>query len=437
MSHIFNQFLFGLIQTLADTAPYIIIGFFFAALVHEFVPVALLARHFSDKGIWPVVRATFTGILLPVCSCGVVPLGVGIFKGGAARGTTLSFMASTPALSPVSILLCLNLLGIKFTAIYLGMVLCGAFLIGLLANWLYGGAKEDAYRKIANQAICPLSQDDEVAVPWYRRIVRAMRWGFWDLGSEVSIDLFFGLSLAALVVAFLPMQWIATWLGKQYFITIIYVVVVSIFVYTCAMPSIPVVQNLLLRGMTPGAGIAFLIAGPATNPGELIAIARNMGKPIAIYFTLGVIAVGITAGWGADQLFYTGYHYHALQEGGKLVVTSACVPIIFSNITRTADLHHVFRGIPGWYLPFLGIMAVTICLGGFRHIYRVFINPCSFCHFWQDQLETAYCGGQCDLKRVHLWLTRGRRRRASASALAGTMATPPVEFAVKTEVSHE
>lgn len=83
-----------------------------------------------------VVARVFTGALLSVCSCGVVPLGLGIFRSGVSRGTTLIFMVSTPAISPVSVLLVMNLLGVNYTLLYFGIVLLGAFLIGLLGNRL-------------------------------------------------------------------------------------------------------------------------------------------------------------------------------------------------------------------------------------------------------------------------------------------------------------
>ena len=80
------------------------------------------------------------------------------------------------------------------------------------------------------------------------------------------------------ILAFVPVDWISAWLGKQSLVTLFYVILIAIPLYTCSTPSIPVVQSLLLKGVSPGAAVAYLIAGPATNFGELAAIRSSMSK---------------------------------------------------------------------------------------------------------------------------------------------------------------
>lgn len=138
---------------------------------------------------------------------------------------------------------------------------------------------------------------------------RATHWAFWDLGTEVSVDLLIGLTLAALVLSVLPMGWIATWFGKQDFMTLIYVILIGIPVYTCSVPSLPVVQSLLLAGMSPGAAVAYLIAGPATNLGELMVLKRQFGKRATYLFTGGLVVMSLAGGLIADHLVFANYHY--------------------------------------------------------------------------------------------------------------------------------
>lgn len=93
---ILESVLAALLVALAQAAPYVVLGYLIAALVREFVSVEALTAGFGRDGLGPVARAVSVGALLPICSCGVIPLGVGLVRGGAAVGTTLAFMFAAP-----------------------------------------------------------------------------------------------------------------------------------------------------------------------------------------------------------------------------------------------------------------------------------------------------------------------------------------------------
>lgn len=115
MEHV-SLFFNSLFMALAMSAPYLVLGYVAAALIKEFVSRESLAKHLGERGIRPVLNAVGMGALLPICSCGVIPLGVGLHRAGAARGTAISFMTSTPVISPVSILMVGMMLGPLFLA---------------------------------------------------------------------------------------------------------------------------------------------------------------------------------------------------------------------------------------------------------------------------------------------------------------------------------
>lgn len=94
---ILSTFFSALFSSLAQGAPYIIIGYLVAAVIKEFVPVRVMAQQFGNKGVLPLFKAVGLGALLPICSCGVIPLGIGAYKCGTARGTALAFMMSATA----------------------------------------------------------------------------------------------------------------------------------------------------------------------------------------------------------------------------------------------------------------------------------------------------------------------------------------------------
>ncbi len=93
MDHL-SLFFNSLFMALAMSAPYLVLGYIAAALIKEYISRESLAMHLGDKGVRPILNAVGIGALLPICSCGVIPLGVGVHRAGAARGTALSFMTS-------------------------------------------------------------------------------------------------------------------------------------------------------------------------------------------------------------------------------------------------------------------------------------------------------------------------------------------------------
>jgi uncharacterized membrane protein YraQ (UPF0718 family) len=90
-------------------APYVVLGFIIAGVLHQWVPRNLLQRHLGGRGGLPLLKGVGIGSVLPICSCGTIPLGIGLYRCGAAIGTILAFMTSSPVLSPVVVLLWVRL----------------------------------------------------------------------------------------------------------------------------------------------------------------------------------------------------------------------------------------------------------------------------------------------------------------------------------------
>ncbi len=356
-------FLAALANALAQSAPYVVIGYMVAALIKEFVPLSVFLRYFRGGGIRPLLRAVGVGALLPICSCGVIPVGVGAFRCGASRGTTLAFITSGPTISPVAVLLAFSLLGPKLGFCFVVTALVGALVIGAVGNRCLSGADEDALR--ATRTKKPSAKE---TLPGFEgrsfaaKLRAAAKWAFWDLGTDISVDLLIGLSIAAGLLALLPDGWVASWLGEQRVLTLVYVIIVGIPLYTCTVPSIPVVQSLLLLGMSPGAAVAYMISGPATNLGEVNVLRRQLGGRAAVVFVGGLIAAALAGGVLTDWLVFPDYRYspdlaHAAGAG-----SSCCVAPIFGG-ARNADWHGAFDGLSAWQMPFAAALGAAIAVG--------------------------------------------------------------------------
>ena len=73
-----------------------------SGLMSVLFPAGFVKRKFH--GFAGVVKAVLLGVPLPLCSCGVVPAGIGLKNQGASSGASVGFLISTPQTGVDSIL---------------------------------------------------------------------------------------------------------------------------------------------------------------------------------------------------------------------------------------------------------------------------------------------------------------------------------------------
>jgi uncharacterized membrane protein YraQ (UPF0718 family) len=286
-------FLGAFLEIAAEASSWLLLGFAFAGLVHEFISVDKMVKHFGEKGFLPLLKSSAIGVFLPMCSCGVIPAGIGMYKTGASLGSTLAFMTSTPAINPAAIALCWSLLGPKITLAYFLTAFLSAFLIGLIGNRF--GGKEVFSPDLEREKEMQLLEFKETSLT--KRILSALRWGFFDLGSEVAFYVLIGFFLAALIAAFVPSVTVESYLGKHALTSLFLVALIGVPLYVCAVGSIPLVAALVAKGALPGVAIVFLMAGPATNMAELLAIFKSISRRAAILYASLVFFLSILGGF--------------------------------------------------------------------------------------------------------------------------------------------
>jgi uncharacterized protein len=388
-----------LFNTLLESAPYVVLGFIIAGILKFWVPSNILQKHLGGSSSISLLKSVGVGSILPLCSCGTIPLGIGLFRSGASIGNILAFMTSTPILSPILVALSLSFLGVKLTITFVIAAIIGSYCIGFFGNRILKKTNDTGI-----QASCEKEFDQGIDKNNLSKskISQTLKWSFFELGADVSVDVSIGLSIAAILLTFLPMEWISTWLGQQDFYTLIYVILLGIPVYTCSIPSIAVVQGLLLLGATPGAAVAYMIAGPATNLGELNAIRKAMGLQPAVYYTLALIVLALVAGVVTDQFVFADYQYHAYRVQGELVVQQCCVPIIFGdNIGKSG----IAAQIPFWHWPFGVVLFIITIYGIYIKTKHFFVNPCKTC-IWKTYGKDGFCGSKCHVRRKFDFIRR-------------------------------
>jgi len=311
-----REILTEIIRILNESSVFLLFGFLLAGLLH-----VVLARFpritalFTGEGVRPVFMSTVLGLPMPLCSCSVLPAAMTLRRQGASKGATASFLISVPETDIVSILLTLALLG-GTMAIYRPMAaLVTALAAGLLINAFSGRREQPAPTPAPSEdaaSACGCGDkkeseschDDESLMQstdghW---TVRALRYGFVKIFDDIIAQLVLGVIIAGVFMAVLPgIEAVAQTKGAVW--TYALMLVIGVPVYVCAVASTPVAAGLIAGGVSPGAAMVFLLAGPATNIASLMVLRGELGKRVLSIY-LGAIAVGsVAAGLGFDAFF--------------------------------------------------------------------------------------------------------------------------------------
>jgi uncharacterized membrane protein YraQ (UPF0718 family) len=274
--------------TVAEMSPYLLFGFFVAGVLSVLVSQRLVERHLGGRGLWPLLKASVLGVPLPLCSCGVIPVSMSLRKHGASKGSTIAFLLSTPQTGVDSIFVTLSLLGPVF-AIFRP--------VAALITGLVGGTLVDVFGQgIEAQNHPPEKCTDECCSDVKTsRITKGLKYGFITLPRDIGKAMLVGLLVAAFISALVPDGYFAEKLGTGIF-PLIAMMFLGIPVYVCATASVPVAAVLIMKGLTPGAALVFLMTGPATNAASFVTIWKVLGKTTAILYLATVAGCALMSG---------------------------------------------------------------------------------------------------------------------------------------------
>ena len=281
--------------TLAEMSPYLLFGFFTAGVLSVFVSKELVETHLGGRSIWPLLKASLFGIPLPLCSCGVIPVSMSLHKHGASKGATVSFLLSTPQTGADSIFVTLSLLGPIF-AIFRPLA---ALATGLIGGGLVNLFAHDTEKE--SQAVPTDFGQGPTLEGKGKKIAHGLKYGFVTLPRDIGKAMLVGLVIAAVISAVVPGDFFAEHLGTGIFAMVV-MMFLGIPVYVCATASVPVAAVLILKGLTPGAALVFLMTGPATNAASFITIWKTLGRSTALAYLFSVAGCALLAGILLDYI---------------------------------------------------------------------------------------------------------------------------------------
>ena len=271
----------------------IALGIFFVGVLARVPRELVMGILGREAGLGGLFRATCAGLLLDLCSHGILAVGMKLYERGASIGQVMAFLLASPWNSLSLTLILFGLIGVGWTLLFILL----SFVIGIITGLIFdrfvltGTLPDNPWR-------ATLGEEQPLGPMWrdFRASIRLSWAGTGALikdgveGSRVVIRwTFFGLILAALIRAFVPEEAFGVWFGASFaglWLTLLAATVIEV----CSEGATPIAADLMNRAGAPGNSFTFLMAGVATDYTELLSI-KDTTKSWKIALFLPLVAV--------------------------------------------------------------------------------------------------------------------------------------------------
>jgi uncharacterized membrane protein YraQ (UPF0718 family)/regulator of protease activity HflC (stomatin/prohibitin superfamily) len=370
------------------SSPYMIFGIVVAGILRFILSEDRFMRSFGGNDFKSVGLAALFGIPLPLCSCSVLPMMVTMRQRGASKGATTSFLISTPETGVDSISITYALLDPIFTVARPVAALVSAFFTGSVVNLFVRrgwdenhepsespdsarGSSGDGKTECKTDGNANCNERSQEKGPFFQR---SLRYGFGPLMDDLTpllILAFLGSGFIAVIVpeSFFDNPVTSGWTGM------LVMLVVGIPFYVCATSSTPLIAALLMKGLSPGAALVFLLAGPVTNLGTILAVLRYMGRKVMLIYVvctagitlmLGGIIESIYQDLGIPVTAIVGQTTGLLPEWLKVICLFILLALMVSSAVRTRLAQRWADKVRSWCRPLgfdpLGRAGITVII---------------------------------------------------------------------------
>jgi uncharacterized membrane protein YraQ (UPF0718 family) len=295
---------------LLEASVYILFGMLVGGLLKVFLNPSFVADHLGKGKFISVIKAALFGIPIPLCSCGVLPAAASLKRQGANNGATTAFLISTPESGVDSMAITYALLDPIMTVARPVSAFITAVAAGISENLLHTQKEED-WEKVIDRS-CPIDNccDGNECPPeeharhhsFSEKLWAGLKFAIDDLWGDLAGWFFAGLLLAGIIAAIIPQELMVRYLGGGLHSMLI-MLLVGIPMYICATASTPVAAALILKGVSPGAALVFLLVGPATNVTSLSVLFGLLGKRATAIYLITLSIFAVLSGLAVDMIY--------------------------------------------------------------------------------------------------------------------------------------
>ncbi len=295
-----------------ESAPALLAASITIALSKAFMPESLKGFFKGGTPFTQALRGTAAGLPVPICSCGVIPVYRGLIEAETPKPAAMSFLVATPELGWASVMLSFGLLGAELTWVRLVGAAVLAMIMGLTVGRMrnQGAEKNAGTHPTPASSCCSSNPEPEPASccspkpSAWARLKMGMRYGFGDIIDDTGPWILLGLAIAALLNPILDSDFLP---GLPTGVDILVAAFIGMPLYVCASGSTPLIAVLLGLGLSPGAGLAFLLTGPATNVTTFGVLRDLHGKGVAIAFSVSMPLLAVILGFAVNAYFQDGF----------------------------------------------------------------------------------------------------------------------------------
>ncbi|MBF0209580.1 MAG: SO_0444 family Cu/Zn efflux transporter [Desulfamplus sp.] len=359
-------------DVLLESAIFVLFGFFMAGVLKAFIPDDFIQKHLGGDKASGVFKASLFGIPIPLCSCGVVPAAAGLKEQGASKGAIASFMIATPETGVDSIAVTYALLDPVMTIMRPVAAFFTASFTGIAVNLFDKNSDKLNMEKISiteeskidcNTSLLSCSEEGGCSCScsltiglekkgdgnFWDKFRGGMSFAFGELLGDIGSWLLIGVGLAGVITVFITPDFIESYLGDGIF-SMFVMIAIATPLYVCATSSTPIAAALALKGLSPGAALVFLLAGPATNVATITVLSKFMGNKITAIYLVSIMGcslfMGIITNWlykllGLD---ITGWVQSNMNEEHGVVSIAAAllllILVIKPIIKKRSHKHH-------------------------------------------------------------------------------------------------
>lgn len=274
-----------------------LIGFIVAAVIQEFVSTKRLLKYFGSNDHKSLLRATFSGLVMSICSCGAIALAAMLRNRGASTATTLTFLLASPWAGFVHIFIIASFVGFRNAFILVIVSLIIAFISGLIFARLENKGKiEQKLRlhkhvegeRVKCEHCVNVEEMKHKEEGFFYRIFHCVPKNMLFISRDVGKYILIGLLLAAVLKAFVPVSLVENIFGDGgRFIPILIALPISAVIELCSEGFTILAGQLYAMGATLGVILTMIMVGVTTDLTELSLIFGKFGRKSGIaYLTI-------------------------------------------------------------------------------------------------------------------------------------------------------
>ncbi len=279
-------------QVIIYSSLWIVSGCLIAAVFRCMVGAEKTRRIFANGSRWGVAAGWLIGMLLPVCSLGVIPIVRELHRAGVKRGTIVAFGLTAPLFNPMSVLYGLTL---SDPIAILSFSLCALVIVSVV------GFFWDRFSPVTEDEI-PV--DEKLPVPGIKRTVAVIYSASRELVGPTMIYILIGIAGSVLLAVILPKGCLQSQVERDNIFAPIIMAVMATPIYSTPLLAMSQIGGMFQHGNSIGAAFSLLILGAGANIGLLCWFARTYGVRKVLAFCLLLVTITVGLAYAIDKPLY-------------------------------------------------------------------------------------------------------------------------------------